>query len=664
MLEIDKPKKNLQKNYSSFNLRYLDQLKESIHKIDPNLIIKEALDFANKKLGENNKKKLETLEQAKKSSINDFLFEINKTDKNYEQLKSISMKKIDEFKGSANLLVERTQKEAKEYIFKLDLINKENQMLEKKYLDLKNQFEDYEIKQKNYLNQIEQMESGAKLLILNKPVFNEFLKQFKSHSPKKIIEDLEKQKNGFKLLNSEYNSTVNKIIFSRKIFDIKVEREEKKISDLNSKIHDLEDENALVLENIQSDIEELKREIEDLQGLKEENDKYRKMLYQLYNRLIGAFSLDKDANFKIKSLNLKKEDYKPNLLDENEIFKYIKLMISSMNRSTSDQLLRETIAYCNMITRVYLKNKINSKYEPYGTFKELKDIMDKNEDTIERLRTNLEEYEKKLKKMGAENRKLNKIINYFHQEKNKNIEMKQSNMNLKYRNSLILRKSSYNKNSSKEFSSSKKRSSSIKEINNKNRIKSANYIAKNNILKRKKMFTEEMLNSNKSAINKMKKSYSSFHFINQDNIDFKYLRNPLYQSIQSMKCNKVINKNESKIIDKKKENKKEEKIKTINEQNIVTYLNEFKQLINHTNRLFLYQAKMSPKYYLEKNKNLTQNKPKFNRLPIMKKKKLNQSSGDLLQDFVKTKIISKINGMINNLKFKDDMKNDKEMEVN
>ena len=664
MLEIDKPKKNLQKNYSSFNLRYLDQLKESIHKIDPNLIIKEALDFANKKLAENNKKKLETLEQVKKSSINDFLFEINKTDKNYEQLKSISMKKLDEFKGSANLLVERTQKEAKEYIFKLDLINKENQMLEKKYLDLKNQFEDYEEKQKNYLNQIEQMESGAKLLILNKPVFNEFLKQFKSHSPKKIIEDLEKQKNGFKLLNSEYNSTVNKIIFSRKIFDIKVEREEKKISDLNSKIHDLEDENALVLENIQSDIEELKREIEDLQGLKEENDKYRKMLYQLYNRLIGAFSLDKDANFKIKSLNLKKEDYKPNLLDENEIFKYIKLMISSMNRSTSDQLLRETIAYCNMITRVYLKNKINSKYEPYSTFKELKDIMDKNEDTIERLRTNLEEYEKKLKKMVAENRKLNKIINYFHQEKNKNIEMKQSNMNLKYRNSLILRKSSYNKNNSREFSSSKKRSSSIKEINNKNRIKSANYIAKNNILKRKKMFTEEMLNSNKSAINKMKKSYSSFHFINQDNIDFKYLRNPLYQSIQSMKCNKVINKNESKIIDKKKENKKEEKIKTINEQNIVTYLNEFKQLINHTNRLFLYQAKMSPKYYLEKNKNLTQNKPKFNRLPIMKKKKLNQSSGDLLQDFVKTKIISKINGMINNLKFKDDMNNDKEMEVN
>ena len=651
MLEIDNVKKNLQKNYS-FNSKYLEQLRDSINKIEPNLIIKDALNFANKKLSENSKKKLETLDQAKKSAINDFLFEINNSDKNYEQINLLSKQKIEDFKNSANLIVERTQKEAKEYIFKLDLINKENQMLEKKYIDLKNQFEDFEIKQKSYISQIEQMEKSSKLLTLNRPIFNEFLKQFKSHEPKKIIEDLEKQKNGFILLDNEYNSTINKIIFSKKIFDLKVEREEKKISELNTKIHDLEDENALVLGNIQSDIEELKREINNLQGLKEENEKYRKMLYQLYNRLIGAFSLDKDVNFKTKSLSLKKADYKPNLLDENEIFKYIKLMISSMNRSTSDQLLRETIAYCNMITRVYLKNKINLKYEPYSTFKELKDIMDKNEDTIEKLGINVKEYEKKLKKIAMENKKLNKIINFFYKEKNRNIEMKQGTLNMRYR------KQSTNEKSSREFSTSKKRNGSI---NSRFRVESAKYVAKNNIFKRKKM-QEEMLQSNKSAINKMKKSNSSLN-IYEDNIDFKYLRNPLYQSIQSMKCNKVQNKNESKIIDIKKENnqenEKENKYKGLNEQNIVTYFNEFKQLVEHTNRLFLYQAKMSPKYYLEKNRNLSQNKTKLNylyKLPKMKKKVLNQSTGNLLQNFVKDKIMSKINGIINNLRFKDDNK--------
>ena len=661
MLEIDNVKKNLQKNYS-FNSKYLEQLRDSINKIEPNLIIKDALNFANKKLSENSKKKLETLDQVKKSAINDFLFEINNSDKNYEQINLLSKQKIEDFKNSANLIVERTQKEAKEYIFKLDLINKENQMLEKKYIDLKNQFEDFEIKQKSYISQIEEMEKSSKLLTLNRPVFNEFLKQFKSHEPKKIIEDLEKQKNGFILLDNEYNSIINKIIFSKKIFDLKVEREEKKISELNTKIHDLEDENALVLGNIQSDIEELKREINNLQGLKEENDKYRKMLYQLYNRLIGAFSLDKDVNFKTKSLSLKKADYKPNLLDENEIFKYIKLMISSMNRSTSDQLLRETIAYCNMITRVYLKNKINLKYEPYSTFKELKDIMDKNEDTIEKLGINVKEYEKKLKKIAMENKKLNKIINFFYKEKNRNIEMKQGTLNMRYR------KQSINEKSSREYSTSKKRNGSI---NSRFRIESAKYTAKNNIFKRKKMYQEEMLQSNKSAINKMKKSNSSLN-IYEDNIDFKYLRNPLYQSIQSMKCNKVQNKNESKIIDIKKENNKENekeyKHKGVNEQNIVTYFNEFKQLVEHTNRLFLYQAKMSPKYYLGKNRNLSQNKTKFNyiyKLPKMKKRVLNQSTGNLLQNFVKDKIMSKINGIINNLRFKDDNKKiEKEAEIN
>ena len=119
------------------------------------------------------------------------------------------------------------------------------------------------------------------------------------------------------------------------------------------------------------------------------------MLYQLYNRLIENFSLDKDINLQKKLLKLKKEDYKPNLLDDNEIFKYIKLMISSMNPSTSDQLLRETIAYSNMITRVYLKNKINLKYDPLSTFKELKDIMEKNEEKMLELTNSAKEYEAK-----------------------------------------------------------------------------------------------------------------------------------------------------------------------------------------------------------------------------------------------------------------------------
>ena len=669
MFEIDNiDKKVVQKKYSPLNIKAIDNLKESISQIDPKKIISSALISANKR-SLDNKKKIETIEQAKNNIVNSFLSEIDKTDKNIDQLRLFSKEKFNDFKNSTNLIVERTQKEAKEYISKLNLITKENKMLKKKYYDLKNQFDDILAKQKNSLKEIENMKNSENILISNKPVFNDFLKQFKAQAPKKIIEDIEKQKDGYKMLKSEYDSTINKIIFGKKIFDLKVEKEEKKISNMNYKIHELEEENSLKQENFGNLVEDLKKEIKKLQGLKEENDKYRKMLYQLYNRLIENFSLDKDINLQKKLLKLKKEDYKPNLLDDNEIFKYIKLMISSMNRSTSDQLLRETIAYSNMITRVYLKNKINLKYEPYSTFKELKDIMEKNEEKIEKLRNNVREYEEKLKIMTAENKKLNKIINYFHMEKNRNIEIKQNTLNINYRNSLKFKKLYNKERFSKQYNSSKYRNSSLGYQNKRYRLNSANPQIKRNLLKRANIVDDsDSSKTQKTSVNnikEIKKSNSIYDLNNkkiQENIDFKLLRNPLYQSIQSMN-NKVLNKYYQ--IDNKinKENKKvKDNYKKAKDQNIFTYLNEFQQLINHTNRLFLYQAKISPKFYLERNRNLSLNKPKFNK--IFKKKRMNKSSDDLLQDFVSSKIISKINGIIKNLQYKDEDNNKNNMEIN
>ena len=669
MFEIDNiDKKVVQNKYSPLNIKAIDNLKESISQIDPKKIISSALISANKR-SLDNKKKIETIEQAKNNIVNSFLSEIDKTDKNIDQLRLFSKEKSNDFKNSTNLIVERTQKEAKEYISKLNLITKENKMLKKKYYDLKNQIDDILAKQKNSLKEIENMKNSENILISNKPVFNDFLKQFKAQAPKKIIEDIEKQKDGYKMLKSEYDSTINKIIFGKKIFDLKVEKEEKKISNMNYKIHELEEENSLKQENFGNLVEDLKKEIKKLQGLKEENDKYRKMLYQLYNRLIENFSLDKDINLQKKLLKLKKEDYKPNLLDDNEIFKYIKLMISSMNRSTSDQLLRETIAYSNMITRVYLKNKINLKYEPYSTFKELKDIMEKNEEKIEKLRNNVREYEEKLKIMTAENKKLNKIINYFHMEKNRNIEIKQNTLNINYRNSLKFKKLYNKERFSKQYNSSKYRNSSLGYQNKRYRLNSANPQIKRNLLKRANIVDDsDSSKTQKTSVNnikEIKKSNSIYDLNNkkiQENIDFKLLRNPLYQSIQSMN-KKVINKYSQ--IDNKinKENKKvKDNYKKAKDQNIFTYLNEFQQLINHTNRLFLYQAKISPKFYLERNRNLSLNKPKFNK--IFKKKRMNKSSDDLLQDFVSSKIISKINGIIKNLQYKDEDNNKNNMEIN
>ena len=257
-------------------------------------------------------------------------------------------------------------------------------------------------------------------------------------------------------------------------------------------------------------------------------------------------------------------------------------------------------------------------------------------------------------------------------EKNRNIEIKQNTLNINYRNSLKFKKLYNKERFSKQYNSSKYRNSSLGYQNKRYRLNSANPQIKRSLLKRANIVddsdsskTQKTSVNNIKEIKEIKKSNSIYDLNNkkiQENIDFKLLRNPLYQSIQSMN-NKVINKYYQ--IDNKinKENRKvKDNYKKAKDQNIFTYLNEFQQLINHTNRLFLYQAKISPKFYLERNRNLSLNKPKFNK--IFKKKRMNKSSDDLLQDFVSSKIISKINGIIKNLQYKDEDNNKNNMEIN
>ena len=131
-----------------------------------------------------------------------------------------------------------------------------------------------------------------------------------------------------------------------------------------------------------------------MQNLDEKNKLLHKMLYQIYNKLFDAFRLDKNIKINDEYLNIKEEDFMPNVFDDIELGKYIKLMISSSRPCTCDKLLRETIAYSNMIIKAYLKKKVYLskidqknkekllRFDPLNTFKELKSILEEKQDKI------------------------------------------------------------------------------------------------------------------------------------------------------------------------------------------------------------------------------------------------------------------------------------------
>ena len=673
------------KKKKNFSFKAIELLKDHISKIDPNKIIIDALSSANSQPIDKNLKKNELLEQTKKNAINSFFSNINNNEKNLELIKNAYLKELKDFTNSTHLLAERAKKETKEYISKYEIINKENKMINQKLADIKNQYKDLSIQQKNSLNQITHMKKRDGILTVNKPIFNDFLKQFKNQAPRKIIEDIEKQKDGFKTITKEYNNTINKIIFESKLFQIQNKKLNNQISNKNNQIHNLEEENVIIQKDFENTVNDLQREIRNLQGLKEDNDKYRKMLYQIYNRLIGAYRLDKNIRKNKKFLQLKKEDYKPHLLDDYEICKYIKLMRSSMNPSTSDQLLRETIAYSNMITRVYLKNKINLKYDPLSTFKELKDIMEKNEEKMIELTNNAKEYEAKINSMSIENKKLNSMINYFHQEKNKLIENKQNinspnnNRRLSSGKAINIKKKATIQNKKTNSSSNSYISSKNKDYDDtinepiKNRLKSSNPSINSRLAQKRKNIIKPIDMTKNKTISKINNKSSLVNInpiYDEDNkyrfysIDSKKLKNPLYQSLQSMNTSQLMSKY-YKVNDGTPGNAiKMRNLKQYDLQSMVTFINEFEQLINHTNRLFLYQAKMAPKFFRDKNlKNVKNNRRIYDVNSLIKSKKKSQSTGNLLQDFVKTKIIGRINGIINNLEYKEKDEGDDGMEI-
>jgi hypothetical protein len=279
--------------------------------------------------------------------------------------------------------------------------------------------------------------------------------------------------------------------------------------------------------------------------------------------------------------------------------------------------------------------------------------------------------------MGIENKKLNNIINFFHLEKNKLIENKQ-NMNTPNNNAK--NKTKMNGSCSTPYSASRNRKINFTKLKSKmteTRIRSSNSsisqrskLRRNNILTRTKISDDYRRRTHSSEIANKKRNSTKNRFTmsgiydeeiyHHHSIDSKDLKNPLFQSLQSMNNSPLINKHHKNEIYQFMD-----RIQTYKRKNdpisMATYINEFQKLINHINRLFLYKAKNNYSFEQTKRlKNLLRNKKGNSFNNLIKSIKKSQSTGNMLQNFVKKKIVGKLNGIINNLAYKeeDDNKNE------
>ncbi len=581
-------------------------IKNDLNSIDPNKIINDALNCSNK-YNENVKiKKDKLLEQTKNKTIFAFMNEIKH--KNNNDLKKLLNEKLNDYQKDSQIIINKNEKLKDEYKNKYNNILNEKENLINQIQILRKENNKLNEQLKIYHKLIESLQSKFEAFNKNKELYDEFLKEYPNKNPIEIMKEIKLRENGYLSFLEEYHNCLNKIE------EIKLEKNNEHknnkliIEDLSNKIY----QNELNYKNNNINnlkiIESLKIENKNFKIYKEENINLHKMLFKLYNLLFDNFRLDKNIKINDKFLDIKETDFNPNLFDDNEIVRYIQIMINNMKENNTEKLLRETIAYSNMLIRKYLKNKNDLRYDPVNTFKNLKKIMEFKEDTINKLNDKIKNYEINIKQLEIENKKLKYNIQQLEILQDKILSKSKSAHHIIKKNDI-----NDNKNNKRPFTSFK--------LNKK--------LNKNTILKK----SFEKAQSSIELQNLLPKSFITSQVWPEKNYNSNQNDNFLTPKEKMRFKTLYFSKNNDKLY------------KPHGYQNLITQLNEFRELIEHTNRLFLYKDRINnkSKLILEQNKNSQRNNSK-------NKKQLNHSKSQYdYGENVKKKIINKIDNILKKL---------------
>ena len=205
-----------------------------------------------------------------------------------------------------------------------------------------------------------------------KPVFDQFLKDYPNLHPEEIVKDVAEKKEAYYLLLENQNEQ------HEKLFDIKKEQKEEsnkykvQLDEMVNRLSRIEDEYKDRIKKYETEISNLKGELEHANVYKNENIKMTSMLFKLYNMLIERFKMDRHMNFNEPNLQVAETDFKCNLFDNVEIMNYIKTMITLSSEEKSADVLREVIAYSNMMLRLYTNEEKKDKFRPKKSFLAIK----------------------------------------------------------------------------------------------------------------------------------------------------------------------------------------------------------------------------------------------------------------------------------------------------
>ena len=666
------------KNITKFsNKKDVINLVSKLNKLNADKLISEAIDLGNNNYNNNitKEKYIDFLWEIENNAISNYLGYLSQ--KNIKELKELFIKEIENFKIKANLEINKKERELYEYKSKCELISEENNLLNKKLLDFNNRFICLQKLFKDKEEEIIQIKEKLQFYKENEKLITLFSDNFYDKDPIDIIKSYKEKHEGEINLMHEKEDLKSTIKNLEKKMKEENDENKKNISILKDKIDGLKSENNELLENHTDKIGEIIFLNKSNKKLQEKNHLLHKMLYQLYNKLFEAFRLNKNININDKYLNITEEDFLPNVYDDEELCRYIKIMISTSIPSLSDKLLRETVANANMIFRMFLRNNINLnlRFDPLITFRELKLFMENREDKIKNLENLVKKYQEMLSSSENSEKKFENMVRAMEQEKiikresyiesGKSFFIKKNSLLNNYSNNIITNVNNEitnmtNTNIISEGNKSIKDKINFLTLskeylptqgfeltstkNNTNENKNNNATNMDNIFKIRPKSSSPRITKYK-IIEYNKKRIMSTNNAKNNIKNKKYYKESKYQLLH---CLSVVNKNENSFNDtyykklrKITIGKRGNILKENGSQKFVNYYKNVKQLVNHTNKLFLYRSRLSPyKYY--NSFSLKLKSPK-NKIRVISKEK------EYYEKKIKNEIIRKIDKLINEL---------------
>ena len=533
----------------------MQDMRNELEQMQSENIIDEALTLGKNRIKEerNVTKKIDELEQHKKLALDNYLTSIK--GKSVKEITKEFKKKIEEYNKGADIIIEKIKVEKKQLINECESLKEDKKNLMNQIATLNRENTELKIQLKDDIDQISKLQTKFEIFENNKKLFDEFMKEFPNEKPTDIMKDLKVRKAASLINLSDYNEVKGEIFLLKKEHNEKEKKYQNQIKELTLRNYDFEKEKKKLTDNYQIQLNETLFKLSSYKEYKIENDYLKNMLFHLYNLLFEEFRMDKNLKIKDTFLDIKENDFKPNIFSNPEIANYIKLMIESMNNESTSKVLRETSAYANMMIRAYLPDKVNIRFKPVEIFREIKLLVENKEEELKKIQSELKIYQEKYRLLEKDNL-------------------------------IILSKL---KNEQRKFEKYQKIVDKVvikhKINNDKNIMTQSHYNPK---------IKKEDLNINKKENNNKRKKKEKIEIEIRDNETDKIISEEYSSSLNNdIDVSSILSPEENKEFKKIQSSKNKDMLKKNHGcQNIVNNLNKLKNLVDHTNRLFMYKSKM------------------------------------------------------------------------